>query len=165
MKLQSTIITLLIGLSIFGAACSKGGGNTNNTANQSSAGDSSSPTTSGTPTGTPQPFPNALTGDNSWLQNARVVKDRIGQQFTYTCPPGVKIMHRVYNNGDVYYTASPVCSAAIHAGVITQAQGGQVTIEIRSRPSSGFTANERNGVKSAPITLDDQEGGYVFARQ
>lgn len=182
--LSATLLTFCF----FALGCNLGGGNTNNTTNnttsnttsstnnttsntnnQSSAGNSSSPATSGSPAGTPQPLPDALTGGSSWVQTAGHprVRGQIGQRFTYTCPPNTRIYDEVRVAGDVYYTGSSLCTAAFHAGVITQAQGGQVTIEIRPAPVTTYTAGEeRNGVTPKALSFNNQadNGGFVFVR-
>ncbi len=170
---------------LFASGCSSGGGNmsnignqntrsgnTNNessrTGNQNGAVSPSVPTTSSSPTASPLPLPNALTGANSYVQTAQSVREQIGQRYTYTCPPNVKLYEGVSSNGaDVYYTGSSLCSAAIHAGVITQAKGGQITIEIRPAASTSYnTGDERNGVTPRSMGINDQKdnGGFVFIK-
>lgn len=185
--LSATLLTFCL----FALGCNLGGGNTNNatnntisntnntasstnnttsnTNNQSGAGNSSSPATSGSPTASPMPLPNALTGGSSWVQTAGHpdVEGQIGQRFTYTCPPNTRIYEGVSVAGDVYYTGSSLCSAAFHAGVITQAQGGPITIEIRPAPATSYTAGEaRNGVTPRALNFNNQSdnGGFVFVR-
>ncbi len=140
---------------------------TSNASNQGGAGNSSSPTTSGSPTASPMPLPRALTGASSHLQNATNVRGQIGQRFTYTCPPNTRIYESLYVTGDVYYTGSSLCTAAIHAGVITQAQGGQITIEIRPAVAPSYSAGEaRNGATPRSMVFNDQSdnGSFVFVR-
>jgi hypothetical protein len=155
---------------LFAIGCKAGGGNTNNTpsntGNQSGAGNPSSPTTNASPTASPLPLPNALTGSDSWVQNATSVKGQLGQRYTYTCPANLKL-YDVYCTGDVYYSGSSLCSAAIHAGVITQAKGGQITIEIKPAVSTCCTASgERNGVTPRSLIFNDQKdnGSFIFVR-
>jgi hypothetical protein len=174
---------------IVAVGCNSGGSNTNNTtstannttsnanrtansatgnaSNQAGAGNSQSPTTSSSPTASPMPLPNALSGASAWVQTATNVKGQIGQRFTYTCPPNTRIYEGVSAAGDVYYTGSSLCSAAIHAGVITQAQGGQITFEIRPAPATVYPAGEaRNGVTPRAMSFNNQNdnGGFVFVR-
>src|SRR5205807_7649554 len=81
-----------------------------------------------------------------WDALANLCSDRIGRRFSFTCPPN-GTLGSVWGT-NVYYTSSSVCSAAVHAGLITRASGGAVIIEIR-HPQKTFTASERHGVRSA----------------
>jgi hypothetical protein len=53
-------------------------------------------------------------------------------------------LHSVWGS-DIYTSDSSICSAAVHSGLITQQQGGTVTIELRPGRSI-YGASERNGV-------------------
>lgn len=68
-----------------------------------------------------------------------------GQQITYDCPPAGE-PHSVWGT-DVYTDDSSVCTAAVHAGVITLDDGGSVTIEMRPGQDS-YEASEQNGIES-----------------
>src|SRR4051794_29282067 len=59
------------------------------------------------------------------LQNHR---GRAGKRITLVCPPQ-QGSEPVYGS-DVYTDDSPVCSAAVHAGLITLDRGGPVTVVI-----------------------------------
>lgn len=66
-----------------------------------------------------------------------------GDRFSFDCPPG-GTPGTVW--GDGAYTAdSSVCTAAVHAGEITIANGGRVTVEILPGRSS-YSGSTRNGV-------------------
>jgi hypothetical protein len=62
---------------------------------------------------------------------------------------------------DVYTSDSAICPAAVHAGIITLAKGGQVTFEIRPKQSS-YTASKRNGVTSEPYNTG--KASYAFIK-
>ena len=70
-----------------------------------------------------------------------------GQQFEFECPPGGE--YDTIWGTDVYTDDSSVCTAAVHAGVITLEDPGTVTIEIRPGEDS-YEESERNGVTSQP---------------
>jgi hypothetical protein len=74
------------------------------------------------------------------------LRGSIGQQFTFQCPPSRDPINRLYGT-DIYTGHSSVCEAAVHAGVITQAEGGNVTIEVHGEQQA-FTASQRSGVVS-----------------
>lgn len=168
MKLRKSttyLSTILFICCLFAVGCTKGDNNNNTTStsgNKGGAGTSSSPTPS------PQPLPNGLTGESSYVQNAQSVRDQIGKRYTYTCPANVKLYDGVYGtDAGAYYSGSPICSSAIHAGVITQAQGGQVTIEIKPVEATSYTASgERNGVTPRSMVFNDQKdnGSFIFIK-
>jgi hypothetical protein len=60
---------------------------------------------------------------------------------------------------DIYTDDSSVCTAAVHAGLITLAGGGAVTIEIRAGESS-YTGSARNRVKSGD--WGSYQGSFAF---
>jgi hypothetical protein len=67
-------------------------------------------------------------------------------------------MHSVWGS-DVYTTDSSICTAAVHAGLITYERGGTVTIELRpGRPVYG--ASERNGVTTG--AYGEYRRSFVF---
>ncbi len=70
---------------------------------------------------------------------------QVGRVLTFQCN-GPLELHTIYGT-DVYTDDSSVCSAAVHAGLITQKAGGMVTIKLQQGINS-FTASTRNGVTS-----------------
>ena len=53
-----------------------------------------------------------------------------GARFRFRCPPGRVAPGQVTGSGP-YTDSSSICAAGVHAGVITPASGGLVTIEVR----------------------------------
>ena len=87
----------------------------------------------------------------SWETTASSITGGAGTTFTLTCTPG-GTMHSVWGS-DIYTADSSICTAAVHAGLITYERGGTVTIELRpGRPLYGNS--ERNGVTTSAY------GGY-----
>ncbi len=80
----------------------------------------------------------SLTQVDSWAAQA-------GRVLTLSCVPYVEL-HTVYGT-DVYTDDSYVCSAAVHAGVISQRAGGLVTVKLESGVTS-FLPSTRHGVTS-----------------
>src|SRR5262245_44495238 len=70
----------------------------------------------------------------------------IGLQFTYGCPPA-GTASSLWGT-DTYTSDSSICTAAAHAGRITVAGGGAVTIEIAAGATS-YTGSLRNGITSS----------------
>lgn len=62
-----------------------------------------------------------------------------------------------------YHEASSVCNAAVHAGRITPAAGGSVTIEMLAAQSQ-YDGSARNGVTSQSVSPADTAsfGGIAF---
>ncbi len=101
-------------------------------------------------------------GGEAWtwdaLENSSRAQRPPGTQVTYQCPPN-GTLHTVWGT-DVYTDDSSVCTAAVHAGKISRAQGGTVTFETRAGQSS-YQGTTRNGV----TTLDwitPWPGSFVF---
>ncbi|WP_292760568.1 LCCL domain-containing protein [Nostoc sp. NOS(2021)] len=81
----------------------------------------------------------------TWSDNASNLRGQLNQDFVFICPPNGSI-YKVWGT-DVYTDDSSICNAAVHAGLITTRNGGQVTIRIR--PGAGFYyGTTRNGVNS-----------------
>jgi hypothetical protein len=63
----------------------------------------------------------------------------------YACPAG-GTLGIVWGSG-VYTDDSSVCSAAVHAGVLSVAEGGEVAIELRPGRDR-YQGSARNGVET-----------------
>lgn len=94
----------------------------------------------------------------NWGTEATSLRGRIGQRFTFTCHAGGVIAGRIWGT-DLYTDDSSICTAAVHAGLISPGSGGTVTIEIRSGASS-YQASTRNGVASR--SYGSWVGSFVF---
>ena len=75
------------------------------------------------------------------------------------CPPQ-QAPTGVYGT-DTYTDDSPICTAAVHAGVITADKGGLVTVVIGG-PEQRFAGTTRNGVTSQEFAA--WPGSYTFDR-
>ncbi len=92
-------------------------------------------------------------------RSATKLRGQNGEQFTFTCSPDGNF-NKVW--GTVIYTDdSSICSAAVHAGMITLLSGGTVTIEIRQGQQS-YKGSTRNGVTSA--NWGSWSGSFVFVK-
>ena len=78
-----------------------------------------------------------------WSLNAVQFRDRTGDRIAYTCPAGGSV--GALWGTDPYTDDSSVCTAGVHAGVITVEDGGRVVIEI-SEGLESYDAGEANGV-------------------
>jgi hypothetical protein len=95
----------------------------------------------------------------TWFTTARDHRGLDGQTFTYNCP-GNGIALSVWGT-DVYSDDSSVCTAAVHAGLITRATGGTVTIEIQPGRRR-YQGSERRGVNSSDY--GNWDGSFAFTR-
>ncbi len=80
---------------------------------------------------------------SGWNVDTRRLRASVGTRFTFGCPAGGK--PKVVWGTSVYTDDSSICTAAVHAGRITFARGGTVTVEVRKGRSS-YTGSTRNGV-------------------
>lgn len=94
-----------------------------------------------------------------WSETGASLEGAAGDRFEVTCPPNGRL-GSVWGS-DVYTDDSSVCTAAVHAGVITTA-GGPVTVEIRKGQSS-YEGVERNGVQSS--SYGEWERSFAFVQQ
>src|SRR5450432_633198 len=63
-----------------------------------------------------------------WETTASSLTGGVGTTFTLACTPA-GTMHAVWGS-DIYTADSSICTAAVHAGLITLERGGTVTIEL-----------------------------------
>jgi hypothetical protein len=103
--------------------------------------------------------PPASTGGSGWTATAKDLRGRNNQRFRFTCEANGSL-GRIWGTG-VYTDDSSVCTAGVHAGLITRASGGTVVIEIRPGQSS-YTGSTRNGVTSG--NWSGWYGSFVFVR-
>ena len=91
-----------------------------------------------------------------WSTTATGFKNEIGMTYKFQCPADGK-EYAVWGS-DIYTADSSICTAAVHAGLLTLAEGGVVTIEFRpGRLTYGSTT--RNGIKS--LTFGEYRLSYV----
>lgn len=81
-----------------------------------------------------------------WTTQADPHRGANGTRLTLACPSGGVLSDRVWGT-DLYTDDSSVCTAAVHAGLITSAKGGTVTIEIRPG-AAAYTGSTRHGAIS-----------------
>jgi phage baseplate assembly protein gpV len=82
----------------------------------------------------------------AWARTAVPFRDQVGEIIEFDCPAGGEPFNLWGTN--VYTDDSSVCTAAVHVGLITFADGGTVEIEILG-PSEEYEATESNDVLSA----------------
>jgi hypothetical protein len=96
-----------------------------------------------------QPTPNKEDTEDitpiAWSTTVAGFKGEGGQTYTFQCPKG-GTAQAVYGS-DAYTDFSSICTAAVHAGLFSLADGGKVTIEYRAGRSI-YGSTVRNGITS-----------------
>jgi hypothetical protein len=83
-----------------------------------------------------------------------------GRRESVLCPGGGHIEGAW--GTDIYTDDSSICTAAVHAGLLSTKDGGTVTIEMR--PDAGqYAGSLRNGVRTGDW-MEPWTGAYVFVR-
>jgi hypothetical protein len=93
----------------------------------------------------------------TWNDTAADLVGNVDQDFTFTCPPNGTIGN-VWG-ADFYSSNSSICSAAVHAGLLSARDGGRAQIRIRSGERF-YNGIARNGVSS--IQTGRSNGSFVF---
>lgn len=94
----------------------------------------------------------------SWSTQADSMRGQIGQQFAFYCPPRGMISSRLWGTGS-YTDDSSICTAAVHAGLISRHNGGEVVIEIR-QGLPYYRGSHRHGLSSKDYGSFD--GSFIF---
>jgi LCCL domain-containing protein len=92
--------------------------------------------------------------------HAKAFRYQVGKIATFVCPGNVNVTQEIWGT-DVYLDESPICTAAVHAGVLTAGTSGQVTIVMGSGAQS-FQGTQRNGVTS--LSYGAWESTYSFSK-
>ena len=90
--------------------------------------------------------PGVAAGANAWSASANAYRAWIGAQYEYNCPANGSV-YRIWGT-NTYTDDSSVCTAAVHAGLITVKKGGKVKVEMRDGLAA-YRASKRNGITSA----------------
>lgn len=89
--------------------------------------------------------PNEIQFQGNWNTSPRSVGAATGGRIWFVCAAG-RSGGNVWGT-DVYTDDSSICEAAVHAGVITRADGGRVDLEVLGQQQS-FRGSTRNGVST-----------------
>ncbi len=95
----------------------------------------------------------------TWTSRIYQFSRESGRRITFVCPRGGRA-ERVTGT-DTYGETSSICTAAVHAGLITLADGGRVTAEVRPGRDS-FSGSRRNGIES--VSYGRNTNSFVFIR-
>lgn len=90
------------------------------------------------------------------------IKKEIGQKTLLSCPKNCKSTLQIYGT-DIYTDNSPICIAAIHNGVISFSEGGEVEIEIKP-PQSSFKGSQGVGLLSHNYSNKKNCFGFVGSK-
>jgi hypothetical protein len=94
----------------------------------------------------PDAEPLEVTATIDWSSSASAYADRGGSEFTVECEPD-GVAGSVWGTG-TYTDDSSVCTAAVHAGLITLADGGEVTFRLIPGEES-YAGSSANGIDSS----------------
>ena len=97
-----------------------------------------------------------------WNDTASAIRGNVDQDFRFRCPEGGTI-NTIYGT-DIYTSGSSICSAAVHAGVITAKDGGKVTVRVLGSQDF-FNGVLRNGVTSRRYGNYGSSYTFVEARK
>jgi LCCL domain len=92
--------------------------------------------------------------------SAIAFRPQAGKVATFLCPSTLTRTVDIWGT-DVYLDESPICTAAVHAGVLTPGTSGQVTIVTGSGAES-FQGMQRNGVTS--LSYGPWDSTYSFIK-
>jgi len=144
MSIRGGVVLLIIAVALATGGCAKLKGDNSNTTSSGGGHTDASPARS-SPASVP-PSSSTQATPTSWEAKASSLNGAEGQTLTLACSPGGEA-HQVWGS-DIYTDDSSICTAAVHSGLITFADGGTVTIELRAGRST-FGASERNGVTTS----------------
>jgi hypothetical protein len=94
----------------------------------------------------PDATPLEVASTIDWGRNAGFYSDRAETEFTVECEAG-GTLGSVWGTG-TYTDDSSICTAAVHAGLITTAEGGEVTFRLVAGQES-YQGSSANGVDSS----------------
>ncbi|MEM7773644.1 MAG: LCCL domain-containing protein [Cyanobacteria bacterium P01_A01_bin.37] len=107
----------------------------------------------------PSPAPQLTTDIQtiSWAFTANRYRNRIGDDITVFCPEN-GVANRVWGS-DVYSDQSSVCTAAVHAGLITFEAGGAIAIRILPGQED-YVGSTQNDLTSS--SFSNWPGSFTF---
>jgi hypothetical protein len=74
--------------------------------------------------------------------------ENIGNNYTFDCQPAEDdLIHPPIWGTNIYTLNSGICSTAVHAGLITQKQGGEITVKILEGQEF-YTGSDNNNIVS-----------------
>jgi hypothetical protein len=94
--------------------------------------------------------------DINWDNTPRQFRGQNNALLRFNCPPNGTA--RNVWGVDVYTDDSSICTAAVHAGKITLAGGGHVTIELRPGQAV-YRGSTRNGITS--LDYDAWDASFI----
>ena len=150
----------VLGVAVLVLAACSGGATPSSGAPTSgtTSGPTAAPTSSAAATATAGSLPPGVAyGGTSWGDYPAALDGSDGDRFLYQCPPGGR--SSLVWGTDTYTSDSSACTAAVHAGLITFATGGAVTVEIRPGQSS-YVGSTRNGITTSDYGSWDSS--FVF---
>ncbi len=87
------------------------------------------------------------TSDPSWAATAAQFRGQDGSTHTQNCTPNPGEQKGSVWGAGTYTDDSSICTAAVHAGLITLAEGGEITLRLVGGEES-YAGSEANGITS-----------------
>lgn len=97
-------------------------------------------------------------GGIPWDRTGGFYASRAGEEITVTCDGGGET--RTIWGTDTYTSDSSICTAAVHAGLISEAEGGEVTLVVGPGIDS-YEASTANGIESGSYGPWEQAFTFV----
>ncbi len=87
--------------------------------------------------------------------------ENIGNNYTFDCQPAADdLIHPPIWGTNIYTLNSGICSTAVHAGLITQKQGGEITVKILEGQEF-YTGSDNNNIVSQDHRSTDMSFTFV----
>ncbi len=96
----------------------------------------------------------------TWTTSARHLRGNDGAQRVMFCPRDGN-SQTVWGTS-IYADDSSICAAAVHAGLITFAKGGSVTLQVEAG-REGYKGTKKHGVSSLP--WEKWDGSFTFPKR
>ena len=93
--------------------------------------------------------------------SARSLRAESGRAYLVACPPGCAALEEGIFGTDTYGFDSSICRAALHAGVVTDKEGGTAKVVVGDGQTS-YRGTTRNGIRSHDGGRD--MGSFTVAR-
>ena len=114
--------------------------------------------------GVPPPavLPSGAGAEAGCTFTGRDVPGEPGRPYQVACPPGCAALDWTIHGTDVYGFNSSVCKAAIHAGVVTDKDGGMASVVV-GPGQPAYRGSKRNNIRSSDGESGDM-GSFRVAR-
>jgi len=96
----------------------------------------------------------------STLENTKLAKGPPGTTVLAQCPGNCKKSKVVYGS-TIYQENSPICSAAIHDGVLPK-KGGEIVVTV-GHPQDYYVGSEKNDITTESVSNHEKKKSFTVA--